>query len=141
MKPEKILVSACLVGVRCRFDANTKEDARLLALAQNNQLVPVCPEQLAGLSTPRDRNEIIAGRVISERGKDNTDLFQMGAHEALKIARLTRCSRAVLKARSPSCGKGEVYDGTFQGGLVKGNGVLAELLLSNGIPVSTEDEL
>ena len=141
MTTSPILVSACLIGVRCRFDGETKEDPRVLKLAGENQLVPICPEQLAGLPTPRVRHEIVEGRVLSEHGKDNTEAFQRGAEEALKIARITGCRRAVLKARSPSCGKGEIYDGSFGGRLVKGNGVLAERLIEEGIAVATEDEI
>ena len=114
---------------------------RVAELMREHEVVLVCPEQLAGLSTPRPRHELRDGRVVSEHGDDHTDLFMSGAREALRIARANGCCRAVLKARSPSCGRGRIYDGTFSGGLVDGDGVTARLLVEAGLDVQTEEEL
>jgi uncharacterized protein YbbK (DUF523 family) len=136
-----ILVSACLVGVRCRYDGETKAEPRVIALAERATLVPVCPEQLGGMPTPRVRHERVGERIVSESGCDATEAFDRGAQQALVIARICGATRAVLKARSPSCGVGVVYDGTFTGRLMQGDGVLAALLRSEGITSSTEDDL
>jgi uncharacterized protein YbbK (DUF523 family) len=136
-----ILVSACLIGVRCRYDGESKPDPRVIALAKTAALVPVCPEQLAGLPTPRPRHERRGGRIVSELGVDETDAFEHGAQQALLIARLCGASQAVLKARSPSCGVDNIYDGSFCGVLVTGDGVLAALLRDAGIGVTTEEGL
>jgi len=138
---EKILLSACLAGVPCRYDGASKQDARVALRVRDCEVVLVCPEQLGGLSTPRPRHEIRNGRVISEHGEDRTEDFLTGAREALRTAQTQGCRRAILKARSPSCGKGLVYDGTFTGRTVAGNGLTAALLLRSGIEVQTEEEL
>jgi len=139
--PPPILVSACLLGVCCRYDGGSKPADAVLALAPRFHLVPVCPEQLGGLPTPRPRHERAGEGIVSEHGQDGTEAFERGAQEALRIAQITGCRRAILKARSPSCGVGEIYDGTFSGALVRGDGVLAEKLKKAGIAVGTEDEL
>lgn len=136
-----ILVSACLVGVRCRYDGESKPCAKLIAMAQGAVLVPVCPEQLAGLPTPRVRHERVGARIVSETGADATEAFERGAEQALAVARLCGARQAILKARSPSCGVGVVYDGTFSGKLVRGNGVAAARLAREGIAVSTEEDV
>lgn len=135
-----ILVSACLLGVCCRYDGGSKPADAVLALAERFHLVPVCPEQLGGLPTPRPAHELVAGRIISEHGVDATAAFHRGAEEALRIARITGCRRAILKARSPSCGAGEIYDGTFSGALVPGDGILVHKLKQDGIAVGTEED-
>lgn len=137
----KILCSACLLGVRCRYDGKGKASDKVLALLDRHQLIPVCPEQLGGLSTPRPPCEMGAdGRIRSESGEDKSAAFERGADEALRLFELTGCEAALLKARSPSCGKGLIYDGTFSGALTQGNGALAQRLLHEGIPVYTEDD-
>ena len=103
--------------------------------------MPVCPEQLGGLATPRSPAERQGERIIAKTGVDVTDQYHRGAEEALKIYRLLGCEAAVLKERSPSCGSGEIYDGTFTGTLLSGNGVTAELFLKHGIPVYGESRL
>lgn len=110
-------------------------------MGDKHTLIPVCPEQLGGLSTPREPSEICGNRVINKSGEDVTSQYEKGAQEALKIAELFGCSAAVLKKRSPSCGVGEVYDGTFSKRLVTGMGITAQFLKSNGIEVYGEDEL
>ena len=137
----KLLVSACLLGLCCRYDGQSKADENVLALLKDHTLILVCPEQLGGLPTPRCPCEIRVDRVIAKDGTDRTKEYRKGAEEALRLCRLFSCEAAVLKARSPSCGAGRVYDGTFTGTLSAGNGVTAELLIQNGIPVYTEENL
>ena len=136
-----ILVSACLLGQACRYDGKSKPKEAVLALMEKFELIPVCPETLGGLSIPRLPSEIRGGAVVSENGADVTEFFVTGAIEALKIAKKQGCETAVLKARSPSCGSGEIYDGSFSGELTEGDGITASLLKKNGITVYTEDEI
>ena len=136
-----ILVSACLLGVCCTYRGTSKEQASVLKLLQEGHtLIPVCPEQLGGLPTPRPASERKGDKVVSCFGVDVTDHFVRGATEALRIAKLYDCNVAVLKERSPSCGSGEIYDGSFQGVLTHGDGVTAELLKQHGIRVLGESE-
>lgn len=136
-----ILVSACLLGAYCRFDGRLIEDERVTALAEKHTLIPVCPELYGGLPTPRLPGEKRDGRVYDKSGADVTGFYEKGAEAALRFARLAGCKYAVLKARSPSCGAGCVYDGSFSGKLVPGDGVTAALLKQNGITVLTPDQL
>lgn len=136
-----ILLSACLAGVPCRMDGKSKPVPALVSLALRGEAILVCPEVLGGLPTPRTPSERGSdGRVYSAEGADVTEAFRRGAQCALAICRNRGCNCAVLKARSPSCGKGCIYDGSFSGTLVPGNGVFVELLQKHGIPVLTEDE-
>ena len=136
-----IIVSACLAGYRCRYDGAVKPDPEIVDLVKNGKAIPVCPEMLGGLPCPRVPAERSGGgsRVLSRDGKDVTDAFSLGAQETLRIARLYECGHAILKARSPSCGKGTIYDGTFSGTLRIGNGLTTELLLQHGITVETKE--
>ena len=129
MKP--ILVSACLLGAACKYSGGDNFCPKVAALVGNYQLVPVCPEQLGGLPTPR---------TPAER-QGVTASYSRGAQEAWKLAKLFGCDIAILKARSPSCGAQGIYDGTFTGTVIPGSGVTAELLRDAGIRVLTEDEL
>lgn len=138
---KKILVSACLLGEKCRYDGESKPKASVLALSHKYNLIPVCPEVMGGLSTPRNPSEIKGDRVVMVDGTDVTCQYCNGAKEALKIALENGCKIAVLKARSPSCGKGFVYDGTYTRTLRIGNGITAQLLLDNGITVYDETEI
>jgi len=135
------LVSACLAGVKCRYDGNAKPDRKIMEMVKSGKAIPVCPEQLGGLPTPRPATELINGRAFTYDGRDVTVALRKGAAEALKIAKLSGCKEAVLKAKSPSCGSGEIYDGSFSGKLVKGDGITAALLKKNGIKVKTEEEI
>ena len=135
-----ILVSACLAGECCRWDGGTNLVPELRTLVENRLAVTACPEVLGGLHTPRRPSEIREGRVVSSSGDDVTDAFRNGAEETLRICQLHHCDTAVLKAKSPSCGKGLVHDGNFDGGLVPGNGIAAQLLIEHGICVLTEHE-
>ena len=136
-----ILVSACLLGVRCRYDGDSKPNEAVLRLMEEHTLIPICPEQLGGLATPRPPAERQGDAVRTRSGKDVTEQYRRGAEEALRLCRLYGCEAAVLKERSPSCGSGAVYDGTFSGVLTTGDGVTAELLTANGIPVYGESQL
>ena len=137
----KILISACLLGARCRYDGASKEHPEVLKLAERHTLVPVCPEQLGGLPTPRTPSERQGEFVRTREGVDVTEAYRRGAEEALRLCRTLGCEAAVLKERSPSCGCGEIYDGTFTGTLTAGDGVTAELLKSCGIPVYGESQI
>lgn len=139
----KILVSACLLGCPCRYDGQAKEHPEVEVLReQGHTLVPVCPEQLGGLPTPRSPAERQSdGRVVNQAGEDVTAQYQLGAERALEMAREHGCELAILKERSPSCGSGEIYDGTFSRRLVPGEGVTAGLLRQAGLRVLGESEL
>lgn len=139
MEKEKILVSACLAGVDCKYNGGNNENAKIIELIKNNDVILVCPEQLGGLSTPRDPAENINDKVITDKGKDVTKEFDKGAEEVLKLAKKFNIKKAILKSRSPSCGKGKIYDGTFSGKKIDGNGKTAELLIKNGIEVISSD--
>ena len=144
------ICSACLLGIKCRYDGRDKPNAKVLDLAKKEILIPVCPEQLGGLSSPRDPSEttgigseVLDGkaRVITKDGKDVTQNFIKGAEEVLKLAKLFNVKEAILKQRSPSCGCGKIYDGTFSNTLVDGDGVAAALLKRNNINVISEEDL
>ena len=138
-----ILVSHCFFGEPCRYDGASRVDRQVLELHRvGHNLIPVCPEVLGGLDTPRAPAELQPdGRVVNREGEDMTAAYWAGAEAALAIARANGCTVAVLKARSPSCGCGEVYDGTFTGTLTPGWGVAARLLREAGITVMDEEHL
>lgn len=136
-----ILISACLLGVPCRYDGAEKANPAALRLAETFHLIPVCPEQMGGLATPRLPAEICGEAVVTCNGGDVTHAYRRGAEAALRLARLFHCETAVLKERSPSCGSGEVHDGAFSGGLTEGDGVTAALLKANGIRVLGESQI
>lgn len=144
------MVSACLAGSRTRYDGSSQERAAVERLVKEGKAIPVCPEQLGGLPTPRSPAEIEgdggasvldgAARVVDREGADLTRAFLRGARESLKLARLFGATVAVMKSKSPSCGCGTIYDGSFSGSLVKGDGVLTALLKREGIVVVNEDQ-
>ena len=149
-----IIVSACLCGINCKYNGGNNLDERVLKLLKEGKAIPVCPEQLGGQQTPRAAHEIVRGNgldVLQGKAKvlghgvdesdDVTSEFLKGAYETLKISEAVGASIAILKARSPSCGTSEIYDGTFSGTKRQGNGVTAELLLSKGMKVFTEENL
>ena len=136
-----VLISACLLGIRCRYNGTDKLDPRIAKLMEKHHLVPVCPEIYGGLSTPREPSERVGDRVLSKAKQDVTAEFARGAQETLALARLYGCKYAVLKERSPSCGFGEIYDGTFSGALIPGSGVAAELLSVHGVTVLGESRM
>ena len=137
----RILVSACLLGVACRYDGGSKPRPEILSLTQKHELIPVCPEQLGGLPTPRTPSERRGDRVVMADGADVTVQYRRGAAEALRLYRALGCEAAILKERSPSCGSGRIYDGSFTGALTDGWGVAAELLRRSGVPVYGESEI
>ena len=128
----RILVSGCLLGVCCRYDGASKPHPGVLELAKRHELIPICPEQLGGLATPRPPAERQGSRIIARTGADVTEQYLRGAEEALKLHRLLGCDAAVLK---------EIYDGTFSGTLIAGDGVTAGLLKTNGISVYGESQI
>ncbi|MCL1948287.1 MAG: DUF523 domain-containing protein [Turicibacter sp.] len=136
-----ILVSACLLGCKCRYDGDHNWVEAVSELERNHRLIPICPEELGGLPTPRTPAEIQQGRVVDKSGADVTDEFQKGAVLALELARKWACQLAILKERSPSCGVHQIYDGTFSKKLVAGHGMTAKLLLENGILVIGESQV
>lgn len=138
---ESILVSACLLGTPCRYDGKSKANPDVLALCARYNLIPVCPEVAGGLPTPRVPSERIGDKVMMKDGRDVTDNYRIGAQEALRLCRLHNIKVAILKERSPSCGKGEIYDGSFSGVLTARDGVTAELLIKEGIRVIGESEI
>lgn len=133
-----LLISACLMGIRCRYDGGTQKLDCLEELLQRHVLIPVCPEVMGGLPTPREPSEIVGGRVMSRDGRDVTEAFQRGAEEAARLAKACGCRCALLKERSPSCGCGRIYDGTFSGQKCDGNGLAAAALLEMGVRVIGE---
>ena len=138
----KLLVSACLLGIDCKYSGGNNLCADLLEALRRagHILIPVCPEIYGGLSTPRPPAERRAGRVVTEAGTDVTAQYRKGAEAALRLYRLCGCEAALLKANSPSCGSGTIYDGSFSHVKISGDGVTAELLKANGVPVYTEQD-
>lgn len=136
-----ILVSACLCGVNCKYNGQNNLNEEMLELLKKGEVLLVCPEQMGGLETPRRPSEIriINGetKVFMDDGRDVTDNYKKGADEVLKLAKALKIKKAILRKKSPSCGCGEIYDGTFTGTLTKGNGITASLLIENGIEVET----
>lgn len=139
MKKEKILISACLIGLNCKYNGGNNENSKLVELMKEKDLVPICPEQLGGLKTPRVSAERKQEKVITKEGVDVTKEYQKGAEEVLNLAKKLNIKKAILKSRSPSCGIDEIYDGTFSHTLIKRDGVAAQLLKKNGIEVISSD--
>ena len=139
---ENLLVSACLLGEPCRYDGSSQPCASVIALSSIHKLIPVCPELLGGLATPRPPAEIQpSGRVINKIGDDVTEAYAQGAQIAVDIARSEGCRAAILKSKSPSCGAYEIYDGSFNGTLLPGQGMAAAALRAAGIVVTDENRL
>lgn len=150
-KQKPILVSACLLGINCKYDGKSKHCKKAIELFKKGKAIPICPEQLGGLPTPRTPQEIQNGdgskvldgkvKVKNKKGKDVTPQFVRGAKEALKIAKMTKAKKFIGKSKSPSCGCGKTYDGTFSGTLIKADGVTTALFKRNRIEVITDKEL
>ncbi|GFM34619.1 DUF523 domain-containing protein [Desulfovibrio subterraneus] len=138
--PEYV-VSACLAGCHCRYDGNSTPDERVMQLVREGRALPVCPEQLGGLPTPRPPFELSNGRAMDSDGTDITAAMLKGVDEAMHLVQLAGCTKAVLKSRSPSCGFGIIYDGTFSGTRIAGSGLFAERLHLAGIAVVTEETM
>lgn len=137
----RILVSACLLGINCRYNGERVMAPGIERLMARHTLIPVCPEQLGGLATPRQPSEILGERVLSHDGTDLTQNYELGAAETLRLAQMYGCEYAILKERSPSCGHGIVHNGQFDGGLISGSGVAASALERTGIRIFGESEL
>jgi len=138
MEP-KIAISLCLLGIDCNYAGGNSLCEKAVEIFKSGRGVPVCPEQLGGLPTPRIPAEIQGDRVINRDGEDVTVQFRKGAEEAVRLARLAGCTGALLKSNSPSCGVGQIYDGTFTGTLIDGDGLFAIELKKLGIEVETEE--
>ena len=138
----KIVVSACLLGEPCRYDGRSKPCEAVIRLGERHELIPVCPEVMGGLLTPRPPAELQAdGRVMNREGIDVSAAYRKGAEETLRVAREQGCEMALLKEKSPSCGNGHIYDGSFTGTLIPGQGMTARLLTQHGICVLGETDL
>ena len=136
-----IIVSACLAGVKWRYDGNDNATHKVIEMVKKGIAIPICPEQLGGLQTPRIPAEIYEEKVINKKGENVTSQFKKGAKETLRIAELANCHKAILKQNSPSCGYGKIYDGSHTGRIIKGNGLTAKLLSKKGIIILTEEDL
>ena len=134
-----ILISACLIGMNCKYDGGNNYQKIALDLVKSGKAIPICPEQLGGLATPRNPSEIknIDGKkyVFNNKNEDVTNQFVKGAMEVLKLAKELNVKKVILQSRSPSCGVGKIYSGNFDGKLVDGNGILAQMLIDNNIEV------
>ena len=139
-----ILVSACLIGLNCKYNGKNNFNEKIFNLVKTGKAIPICPETLGGLTTPRKPSEIkyIDGerRVINIDGVDVTEEYERGANEVLELAKRLNVTKVILKDKSPACGKGKIYDGTFNGNLVEGNGILTDLLIKNNIEVISLEE-
>lgn len=144
------LISACLCGINCKYNGSNNSDPYFISLLQKGEVLPVCPEQMGGMSTPRPACEIVGGtgmevlqgqaKILCKDGADCSAAFIKGARESLKLAQTAGITEAILQSRSPSCGSGLIYDGTFSGHLVPGDGVTAALLKNHGIKVLNDEE-
>ncbi|TDO02788.1 DUF523 domain-containing protein [Sunxiuqinia elliptica] len=138
------LISSCLVGINCRYNGGSSCYPKLEELLKKGEAIAVCPEVLGNLPIPRDPCEIQANKgqlsVCTKNGRDYTNAFRQGAQKTLDICQTTGVTQAILQSRSPSCGSGQIYDGSFTGKLIDGNGLTAELLQYNGVSVYTETE-
>lgn len=131
----KIAVSACLLGINYKYNGGNNYSEKLEKLLEKHEVIPICPEVLGGLPIPRDPSEIVNGEVLTDKGKSVDKEFRNGAKKTLEIVKESGAELVVLQSRSPSCGLGKIYDGSFTGGLVEGDGVFVKLLKDEGIKV------
>ena len=136
-KKEKILVSACLLGVNCKYNGGNNASEEVDEFLKNYEIIPICPEIMGGLTTPRVAAEQKGDKVITKEGKDVTKQYKKGAEECLFLAKKYDVKKALLKLKSPSCGVGQIYDGTFSHTLINKNGITAQLLIENGVEIIT----
>ncbi len=141
MNKETIIVSACLLGVNCKYNGSSNYNAKIEQLKEKYNMIPVCPEVMGDLPIPRTPSEIVGDRVINKVGNDVTNNYLDGANKVLKIALENSVKLAIFKAKSPSCGSGKVYDGSFTSTLIDGDGVTSRLLKEYGIRILTEEDL
>ena len=137
----KIMVSACLLGENCKYSGGNNKDERVLSFLEGHEVIPVCPEVMGGLPTPRPPAEIVGAAVINREGISVDEQFRTGAKMALEIAQREKIDLAILQSRSPSCGVKEVYDGTFSGTRIPGRGVFAQMLVENGFAVMDREDV
>lgn len=138
---KKLLISACLLGIPCRYDGRSVKAVDVERLAENFELIPVCPEIYGGLPTPRTPSERVGDKTLMKDGRDVTENYLRGAEAAYALCESLGCTLALLKERSPSCGKNKIYDGSFTGTLIDGEGVTAEYLRERGIKIFGESEI
>lgn len=138
---EKILVSACLLGTNCKYNGKNNKNERVLEFIKDKEVIPICPEIMGGMMTPRAAAERVGDKVLTEDGIDVTKEFKKGANEVLYLAELFNVKKALLKAKSPSCGNNVIYDGTFTHTKTEGSGITSELLKANGITIITEEDI
>lgn len=131
----KIMVSACLLGENCKYNGGNNNNEKVKAFCQGHEIIPVCPEVLGGLPTPRVPAEIVAGVVTNKDGINVDSQFRLGADKALQLAKDNEVDLVILQSRSPSCGVKQIYDGSFLGKLIFGNGIFADLLIKNNFSV------
>lgn len=136
-----LIVSACLAGVECRYNGSPFPIPVIVNMVKKGFALPVCPEILGGFSIPRPPAEIRNGRIVLNTGEDVTEQFLRGAQAAFSIASTIGCQKAIVKSKSPTCGCGRIYDGTFSGTLIAGDGIFTKLLKEHGIEVLTEEDL
>ncbi len=146
-----IVISACLAGINCKYSGENNHDEKIMKLIENEKTILVCPEQLGGLTTPRDTCEIVGGtgedvlngnaKVMTSKGVEVTKQFINGAKEAFRIVDMYKATKAITKAQSPSCGNHKIYDGTFSGNFREGDGVFVTMLKEAGVEVTTEKDL
>ena len=134
---EKILVSSCLLGLNCKYDGGNNYCKEIDDFLKDYDVIPICPEIMGGLPTPRVSSERAGDKVITKYGRNVTEQYRKGAKECLFLAQKYDVKKALLKLRSPSCGSGKIYDGTFTHTIIDGDGVTAELLKNNGIEILT----
>lgn len=137
----KIMVSACLLGENCKYSGGNNRNQAVLNYIEGHEVIPVCPEVMGGLPTPRIPSEIKEGIVVNKEGVICDEEFRRGAAIGLKLAKENEIDLAILKSRSPSCGIGQIYDGTFSGNLISGHGIFASLMKENGYRLYTEEEI
>ena len=140
-----IFVSTCLAGINCKYSGGNNYNEKVFNLVKEGKAIPVCPEQLGGLTTPRNSAEIKVVNnntyVVDKEGNDFTVQFEKGAKEVINLAKKLNITKIILQPRSPSCGVGKVYSGNFDGKLIDGNGILADLCIKNGIKVINSEDL
>ena len=141
MKKEKILVSACLLGTNCKYNGGNNKNEKVIEYLKDKKVIPICPEQMGGLPTPRTPSEIRNDRVYTKDNSEVTKEFKFGAEKILKIAQEQKIKKALLKESSPSCGVNKIYDGSFNNKKIKGMGITARLLKENEITILSEDDI
>ena len=136
----EFVVSACLAGCKCRYDGKDNLCPKVKQLVEEGRAITVCPEVMGGMTTPRIPSERKNNKVINSIGEDNTAYFEKGVEESIQLIKEHNIKKAILKAKSPSCGNKYIYDGTFSKTLVEGKGMLAEKLTELGLEIYDEGD-